>query len=222
MSKLFYKDDMVEVNPLGLQYVIHLDEVFEENSYYRAVLSILNNACEGDEVKFLINSPGGSFSAGMPIISAMRDTKATTVGVLLCEAHSMASMVLMCCDSYVINPYCSMLVHSASYGTVGKMEDVRSYVTHSHELLTEVLKDVYYGFFTEEEMELILLGKEHYCGYEEICQRLKARQEVINQEQQDMLDSVQEQLPSKEELMKKSKKEILEFFMPSEIEEGAV
>lgn len=221
MKKRFLSEDnMITVAPKGLLFTIYLDEVFENNEYYREVLNVLETATENDEIILQINSDGGSLVAGLPIINAMKETKALTTTRLLCEANSLASMILLMGDNIHVAPYSSMLVHSVSFGVGGKGVDVKAQVDHTMKRCEEIFRDVYEFFLSEEEMEKVLNGKEEFYDFEQITTRLASRRDKLLQEQQEFLEKLENvnAPPCRERLLKMTKKEILNELLGEEQE----
>lgn len=214
MNNYYQENSKINVDINGYNYTIFLDEIFQESAYERDVISILNNATTGDKVTFMINSDGGSLSSALPICIAIRESKAEVTGMLLSEAHSAASMVFLTTDSQIVSNHCSMLVHSASYGAVGKQQDILDHVTHTQERLNKIFNDFYYGFLSEEEIEQVLSGKELYLDCDSIAERLKEREDIFKQEQEDFMEEMKP--PSKEELEKMTKKEIISLIVGDE------
>ena len=209
MNNYYQENSKINVEVNGYNYTIFLDEIFQESAYERDVISILNNATTSDKVTFMINSDGGSLSSALPICIAIRESKAEVTGMLLSEAHSAASMVFLTTDSQIVSNHCSMLVHSASYGAVGKQQDILDHVTHTQERLNKIFNDFYYGFLSEEEIEQVLSGKELYLDCDSIAERLKEREDIFKQEQEDFNETSQP--PSRQELMNMTKKQIVDL-----------
>lgn len=214
MNKYYDENSKIAVDVKGLRYTVFLDEVFEEAAYQRDVISILNNATEEDSIIFMINSDGGTIHSVLPIIVAIRESKATVTGMLLSECHSAASVVFLATDNQMVNPHCSMLIHSASYGIGGKQQDIYDHVEHSQKRLTNMFNDFYYGFLSEDEISEVLRGKELYLDYDDICERLQERDKIFKQEHEEFLEEFAP--PSREELLKMTKKQILDIFMGEE------
>ena len=214
MNDYYQENSKINVEVNGYNYTIFLDEIFQESAYERDVISILNNATTGDKVTFMINSDGGCLSSALPICIAIRESKAEVTGMLLSEAHSAASMVFLATDSQIVSNHCSMLVHSASYSAVGKQQDILDHVTHTQERLNKIFNDFYYGFLSEEEIEQVLSGKELYLDCDSIAKRLKEREDIFKQEQEDFMEETKP--PSKEELEKMTKKEIISLIVGEE------
>lgn len=210
------QENRIKTCVLSRKYTIFLDEVFTEPAYEREVLTLLNDVNDNDIVVLMVNSGGGTIKAGLPIVTALRHCKAHTKGVLMCEAHSMASVILLCCDEYEVYKHTSMLVHTCSYGTYGKVPEVAVHVAHQEERLERMFKDVYKGFLSESDIEYVLGGKDLYLNYDQICYRLENKIAADTEHYQEMAD--EDTLPSAEALFKMTKKDIIKLIHPKDSE----
>ena len=209
MNNYYQENSKINVEVNGYNYTIFLDEIFQESAYERDVISILNNATTGDKVTFMINSDGGCLSSALPICIAIRESKAEVTGMLLAEAHSAASMVFLATDNQIVSNHCSMLVHSASYGTMGKQQDIVDHVKHTQKRLVDIFNDFYYGFLSESEIEEVLEGRQLFLNCEQISEKLKLRADIFQKEQDEFNEMSQP--PSRQELMNMTKKQIVDL-----------
>lgn len=198
MHKYFKAEDdfdgQTPSNPIMVireQSVLNRDTVFFDRelknpSDYTNLIMQLNSANEGDSFIFrFMACPGGRIDVTLPIYNAIMDTNAQTLGVLESHSASGATMLLMACDSVLVQPHASMMVHGASYGSVGHMSSIRNMVNFSESFISKLFMEVYEGFLTDEEIKH-LLSTDHDMNLEadEIVERLEARNEYrINKEQ---------------------------------------
>ena len=95
------------------------------------------------------------------------------------------------------------------------------------------MRKYYKNFLTEEELDLMLQGKEFWMDAEEIIERLnkrellfKAEEEEEQSQQNTIMDLMNEEdlfdIPSKEELESWSKEELISWILAEDIEEGEV
>jgi len=75
---------------------------------------------------------------------------------------------------------------------MGKSHEVASRVKHTESMFREVVKEVYEGFLTEEEIELVLEGKDYHFTQKEILDRLDTVIEVRTKEQEELLNEESE------------------------------
>jgi len=86
-------------------------------------IAALYAAEENDQVVIHLNCDGGNADVGDSFLYAMGKCKAPIHCIVTGRAASLATFILLEADSYEISPFATILCHSASYGSVGKMAD---------------------------------------------------------------------------------------------------
>jgi len=174
---------------LGTEYVIRIDRDLVDNTSWSKELDIIACAGESDIIKLKINSPGGSVYLAIEFITTIINSPALVVGELVGIADSAASMILLACDDYIINPFTRMLIHAASYGVVDNMPAIKSEVDFTHKELESMFYKIYGDFLLDEEIEIILNGKPLFINSEDIITRLEYRKEMFDIEKSEEIDS---------------------------------
>lgn len=190
------------------QITVPIDEPVREAKYYRGVAERVANAGMHDEVKFVINSPGGRLDGLVAILDAIGQAQCHTIAHISGEAHSAASILALNCDEVIVSPYASMLVHFVSFGSVGKAFDVVSHVTHTVDFSVSLFRDTYEGFLTEEEITQCVQGKEFWFHAEEIGKRLEAKSEFKQKQQEALEAELQAELEKETKPARKSRKKV--------------
>lgn len=185
------EDDIIVSGQQYLEYVersmslnqvsVYIDEPVKHPAYYRKVADRISSLGEHDEVRLVINSPGGRLDGLVTLLDAMLQSSAKSTAVISGECHSAASILALNCDEIQVSPYASMLVHFISFGSVGKGSDVRDQVNHTLDYSEVLFRDTYSGFLSEEEMLQVIAGKEMWLSAQEIADRLQARSAFLMQ-----------------------------------------
>lgn len=173
------------------QLSVPIDEGFKEPKYYRKVADRIASLGANDEVRFLINSPGGRLDGLVTLLDALQQTDANSVAIISGEAHSAASILALNCNQVYVSDYSTMLVHNVSFGAVGKGSDVRDQVKHTLDFSERIFRQTYTGFLSEDEINQVLNGKEIWLVGEEIAERLENKIKY--------LESLEDEEESKEE-----------------------
>jgi len=147
---------------------------------YDEVVGVLTSAKESDIVVFLINSIGGELNSLTYLTNAIDDTEAHVVGKLMGIAASAAGALFLNCHKQIVGRHTTMMIHNASYGSLGKDRDVLSHVLFTSKQNERFVRDTYKDFLTEEEIESVINGAELYFDDDEIEQRLAVRDAVRN------------------------------------------
>lgn len=82
-----------------------------------------------EEIRLLINSPGGVVFEGIAILNALRSRRARVVAVVEGLAASAASFIACGVDELVMAPNSELMVHSPWAGCIGDAEDMRAMAT---------------------------------------------------------------------------------------------
>lgn len=188
--KLDEDDDFISMKktplPVGViskitnEYVIPIDEVVQEPSYYRDAAHMISMADEDDVVRYKINSTGGMLSGLISLLDANASTRSTTVAHIIGDCHSAASILALSCDEVIVGPYATMLCHTVRYGFAGKGADMEAHVQHVTSNTEELIRGTYFGFLSEEEIVDLLKGRELYLNSSQIVERLKTRQTILD------------------------------------------
>lgn len=78
------------------------------------------------DVEFRIQSPGGSVYEGLAIYNSIKAHKGKTVGVIDGLAASIASYILMACDTIQMPENASLMIHNPSIGAWGGEDEIQS------------------------------------------------------------------------------------------------
>lgn len=176
--------DMIYVKPSPQEFAYFIDGEITEPSNYRELMQVLNSMAEGDSLELTINSHGGFLHSTTMISNAIRSTRGHVHGVLNGVAMSGASILYLSCHSVDVLPHSTFMAHTSSGAEYGKLSDTTRSIQSSVKQLEALYKDVYWGFYTEEEIDDILAGKDSYLEYDEICKRLDQREKLLIKQQE--------------------------------------
>lgn len=118
------------------------DEV--NNAVSESVIAQLNYLEEvGDEdIKLIINSPGGTVTAGLAIVDAMKRCKCDVSTVCTGMAASMAAVILSCgtVGKRYVTPLCEVMIHQPLGGVQGQATDIELVSNHIRKVKDKVNK----------------------------------------------------------------------------------
>lgn len=154
-------------------YDILLDEEIKQPSYYRNAYQALRCAKSDETVRIIISSPGGYLTSAIIFKNLIEDCAATVIGVLEGEAFSAGSMILLSCPNIRIQPYTTLMCHSAAFGSAGMVQQVRDHVEFTGRNVEAVMEEVYQDFLSPEEFGDLKKGVEIWLDYDQISQRLE-------------------------------------------------
>lgn len=155
-------------------YDVYLSNPFIEPAYYDDLCQLLRRAGENDTVRMYLNTPGGDMAAGLAIIQAMRESKATITTVLHPMAFSMGALMFLCGDKQEAAPGSILMFHTYSSGLSGKGSEQVAEVHANNAWFECVLKETCMPFLTRAELKSLMQGKDLWLQYPEIEKRLAA------------------------------------------------
>lgn len=174
-------------------FTIWFTNSIEDVSFYDHVLHLLYMAEEGDIIDLMISSYGGSLDTLLALRSAIGSSQAQVTGHLLANASSAAGMLLLSCHNFVVNEFSTFHAHTASYGSYGKTDDVKSQVDFITKQTEEIVRSVYRFVLDDVEIQKLLDGKEFYFDHREITERLQYReQKRMEQAQEEVAQQMKE------------------------------
>jgi len=166
-------------------FTVWFTNSIEDVSFYDHVLHLLYMAEEGDVIDLMISSYGGSLDTLLALRSAIGVSQAQVTGHLLANASSAAGMLLLSCHNFVVNEFATFHAHTASYGSYGKTDDVKSQVDFITKQTEEIVRSVYRFILDDTEIQKLLDGKEFYFDHREISSRLQHREQKRTEEAQE-------------------------------------
>ena len=144
------------------------------------VIDVLEQATENDFVELHISSPGGSMDAVSTLIHAMQKCQAEIHVVMTGTVASAATLPMFFADSREAGEFTSFLFHEAVIGTPSEtMSASKAYTDHVYKFAEHFLREVYTGFFTEEELNDIFNGKQRWMLPDEVVERFAKHQEYL-------------------------------------------
>lgn len=187
MPQMIVPNEQCEVSQTSFTnfvYDIYLDEGIREPSYYRQALHVIRTASQGDRINLMINNGGGRLDSAISFVNALRDCEAEVVAVLEGETHSASSMIALSCHGVHVKPYASMMIHNASLGSGGTIQNVMDHINFTSKQTERLIRDVYKYFLTESEIEEVIRNREVWLDEDQIGERLENMFQMRAEEQQ--------------------------------------
>ena len=164
-------------------YDIVLDENIREPAYYRQAFHVLRTAKEGDRINMILNNSGGRIDSAICFRNLIQETQAEVLAVLEGETHSAASMIALSCHGVHVKPYASMMIHHASFGSGGTVQNVMDHVNFTSKQTERLIRDVYQHFLSESELDEVVRNREIWLTDEEIGERLDRMYEARREQE---------------------------------------
>jgi ATP-dependent protease ClpP protease subunit len=177
---------------------VYITENIDSPIYYLGLIRLLNNIPEDVKVHLHLNTPGGSMDTTVQLLAAMRRCKGEIIGYVEGSVASAGTIILLNCDSHVVEPGASFMSHYYSSGFGGKGQDIEAYADHLKSKYHKFFKDQYEGFFSKKELKKMLSGTDIWMGDEELRERLDKFREYHIRKHATVLFEKQEEMRTEE------------------------
>lgn len=129
-------------------------------------------ASQNDVIYIHLNTTGGRLDTGVQLINAMQNSQAHVVTVLDGMAYSLGTLIFLAGKEQLVNDHCIIMFHNFKSGIVGKGNEIVSELEATVKWFTELAKELYIPFMTQEEFARILKGEDLWMRSTEIRKRL--------------------------------------------------
>lgn len=208
----FHPDEFaVSFTPIRAgMFSIYLFGPIEEPEQFISAIEVLNAAGENDLVEIHLSTPGGSLSATDTFIDAMRNSEARICVRATGNVCSAGTIILMNADEFTLSENFTALIHNGSVGFGAKFSDWKSETKHTQMYMERILRTTYEGFLSDEEIELLIDGKDYWLDAEAWVERYEARNNYLKDKfsklQDDALSALLAQQEQPVEEVKKPKR----------------
>lgn len=151
---------------------IILDDNIREPSYYRDAFQVFRQAQQGDRINLILNNSGGRLDSAICFVNLIKETDAEVLAILEGETHSAASIIALNAHGVHVKPYASMMIHHASFGSGGTVQNVMDHVNFTSKQTERLIRETYQFFLSESELDEVIRNREIWLTDEEIGERL--------------------------------------------------
>lgn len=139
---------------------------------YIEMIHTIRTAQPFDTIYIYLNTRGGDFATGAQLIPIMHSSVATIVTVCEGQVCSLGTMIFLAGGEMVIQDHSLFMIHNHSGFISGKGHEYLAEATAVTGWVTQMARDLYIGFLTEEEFESMLKGEDFWFHAEEARKRL--------------------------------------------------
>lgn len=163
---------------------VYLDEHIGDLLYYRGLIQYLHEMDEHDQLRIWLDTPGGDLGSALAIIDAINNSEGNVTTIVTGEAASAGSLIALMSPNLMLGERARFFLHAASYGIgFSKQSDIENYVDNNKTFLREIMQEAYSGFLTDQEMELLFVGKDYYFRGDDLRERLEKRCKYLEQQE---------------------------------------
>ena len=136
----------------GTLYTVQFTDEIGPMTQYLELFEVMDSAKENDQIRFVINSPGGDVYTAQQIVGRMHDCKAQVITVASGLVASAATFVWCAGKQKEVGRWGRFMFHSSLHGDWGKSLAIQENATETVNYMKNIL--------TEEMKTGILLGQE--------------------------------------------------------------
>lgn len=126
----------------------------------------------GDIIFIHLNSDGGRIDTGVQIINAMQSSQAKIVTVLDSKAFSLATMIFLAGDEFIVHDHAIIMFHNFKGGTFGKGNEMVAQLDASVKWFSALARKLYVPFLSSEEVDRLFKGEDIWMQSADIRKRL--------------------------------------------------
>lgn len=161
------------VEPTGMNYNFYINGPIVKADEYADLVAALYSAKSTESVILHINTPGGNLDTTLGILNAMKACEGEVISIAAGQVASAGTLLLFAAPQIGIGPYAYAMLHDGSELTSGKINENLRQATFSADQIRDLYFDIYSPFFTKEEIESILDGKDMWLTNKQLKERLK-------------------------------------------------
>lgn len=165
--------------PINRLHRFYLSGEIQSPEEYISWFETIRNAGDNDVIYIHINSEGGNLFTAIQFLRILGETKGNVIASVEGLCMSAATIIFMAAKGHEISKHSVFMFHNYSSSTNGKGGEMFDQIVHFRGWGELLLKDVYSGFMSESEIDMILEGKDMYMRSDEVGDRLRKRNEEI-------------------------------------------
>ena len=165
--------------PTGQILDFYLNSAIGSPEEYAEWNQILRSSGEQDVVYLHINCYGGQALTAVQLMRAISESRATVIASVEGACMSAATFLFLMADVCEISDHSIFMFHNFSGGSIGKGNEMMAQVHHNDKWARGLMESIYKDFFTQEEIDSILEGKDYWLSPDEVTERLQKRNEIL-------------------------------------------
>lgn len=174
-----YSGGMITPKVSAHVYEFYISGAIDSPDNYIEWFDTIRHCKSDDVVKIYINSYGGDMFTGIQFMRVLSETEATVICSVEGACMSAATMIFLCADQFEVTPHSMFMFHNYSGGTFGKGGEMYGQIQHERKWSEALLKEIYEGFLTQDEIKSLLDNKDMWMDVDEVVLRMEERSEAM-------------------------------------------
>lgn len=177
--------DMCRAHVEGVAYHFYVNDSIRDPEDYTDLIDCLYQARPSDSIYIHLNSNGGRLDITMQIINAMKSSDANVTAIADGEVASAATLILFSAPRIGIQDFSYVMLHDGAEGLGGKINENVKQALFTAKLIKKIAYDCYQPFFSEEEIDGVLEGKDMWLTSDEVMERIK---KIMDEREEDIAE----------------------------------
>lgn len=150
----------------------YLSEEIGGPDEYADMIHRILMADPNDSIFIHLNTTGGRLDTGVQLINAIQNSEAKITTVLDGMAYSLGTLIFLASNEMIVNDHGIIMFHNFRGGIIGKGNEIISELEATVKWFSDLAKQIYIPFLTEDEFNRILKGEDLWMRSTEIRKRL--------------------------------------------------
>ena len=164
--------------PSGKIHEFYLTGSVNEASEYVEWFNTIRHASADDTIQIYINSYGGDLFTAIEFVNVIQKTKAKVKMIVEGACLSAATVIFLQGHEFEIHPFSTFMVHTYTSGTFGKGNEMYDQISYEKNWSENIIRSVYDKFLTQEELNMVIEGKDLWLTPKEVTERMKNRNDT--------------------------------------------
>ena len=159
--------------PISRIHHFYVSGEIQSAENYTDWFQIIRSAHSMDVIYIHINSEGGDAFTMIQLMRALSESQAKIITSAEGFCASAATMLFLCGDQCEVSDHSVFMFHTFSSFSYGKGSEMFAQVSLERSWGEKLVKQVYKDFFTVDEIDALLDGKDYWMEADEVVKRLK-------------------------------------------------
>jgi len=146
------------------------------SEFFIKAITHLNRISSVQPIVIHMNNLGGDWYHGMSMYDAIRASTAHVYGVCWGHAMSMGSLIIQACDSRIVAPHCTFMIHDGFEGLSGTCKSVEAWVKYTKKMRKRMY-EIYFSRMKPAKSRVTTQKIEELCSHDTIY----TADEAVNQ-----------------------------------------
>jgi len=134
------------------------------------------NRISSQPIVIHMNNLGGDWYHGMSMYDAIRASTAHVYGICWGHAMSMGSIIIQACDSRIVAPHCTFMIHDGFEGLSGTCKSVEAWAKYTAKMRKRMY-EIYFSRMKPAKSRITMKKIEELCSHDTVY----TAEEAVNQ-----------------------------------------